>query len=435
MLYEEESGDILMAFTGDSLIARRLAPYREPRFLAMADILRGADVSFTNAETLFHDYESAPIPDSGPYGTYAACDPAVIDDLKWLGIKMVATANNHCYDYGEEGILINIRNLKAHGMPSAGTGRNLSEAVAPAYLDTPKGSVALIGVTLTMPPQDHRAGDPRGVIKGRPGANVLRHTVVNTVPRDAFESLRDVARGLSFSGPQFGDGAEEIRFLGQKFVLGDAYAKVTHPNEFDMNLNLRWISDARRMADWVVVSMHNHERGASADEPAEFAKTFARACIDAGADAVFGHGPHRERGIEIYKGRPIIYALGDFVLHNDLIKWEPWDLYNRYGLGPDATTADVYDFRSGGDSRGMGANRINYQSAIVTVSLKARELSELRLYPVDLGYDTGKRSQRGRPVLAEGPVAEDVLNRLCELSKAFGTAVSMENGYGVIKLR
>ncbi|MBO0885695.1 MAG: CapA family protein, partial [Mycobacterium sp.] len=131
MMYEEESGDIRIALVGDALISRRLLPYREPRFLALRDILQNADVSVANAETLFHEYESSPISDSGPYGTYAACDPVVIDDLKWMGIKMVSTANNHAVDYGEEGILTNMRNLKGHGMPFAGTGRTLTEAVAP----------------------------------------------------------------------------------------------------------------------------------------------------------------------------------------------------------------------------------------------------------------------------------------------------------------
>ncbi|MBO0883489.1 MAG: CapA family protein, partial [Mycobacterium sp.] len=123
MLYEEECGDIRFALVGDALIARRLRPYREPRFMALRDILQSADVGIANSETLFHEFESSPISDSGPYGTYAACDPIVIDDLKWLGIKMVSTANNHVVDYGEDGILTNMRNLKAHDMPFAGTGR------------------------------------------------------------------------------------------------------------------------------------------------------------------------------------------------------------------------------------------------------------------------------------------------------------------------
>jgi poly-gamma-glutamate synthesis protein (capsule biosynthesis protein) len=350
-----------------------------------------------------------------------------------MGIKMVSTANNHVVDYGEEGILTNLRNLKAHGLPFAGTGRSLSEAVAPTYLDTASGSVALIGVTLTMPPADHRAGDPRGAIKGRPGANVLRHTVVHTVPRPEFEVLRTMGRGLSL-GPRFRDDGPSITFFGQQFVPGDGYAKASYPNEFDMQLNLRWVADARRMADWVVVSMHNHERGATLDEPAEFARTFARACIDAGADVVFGHGPHQERGIEIYHNKPIIYALGNFVLHNDLIKWEPWDLYNRYGLAPEATTADVYDFRSGNDTRGMAVEPIRWQTVVADVAFRAYHLREIKLHPVDLGFATGKRSMRGRPMLAEGAVAEEILCRVQRLSRAFGTEVSVEDGRGVIRV-
>lgn len=429
VMYEEESGDIRIALVGDALISRRLLPYREPRFLALRDILQNADVSVANAETLFHEYESSPISDSGPYGTYAACDPVVIDDLKWMGIKMVSTANNHAVDYGEEGILTNMRNLKGHGMPFAGTGRTLTEAVAPAYLDTARGSVALIGVTLTMPPADHRAGDPRGPIKGRAGANVLRHTVVHRVPRAEFESLRTVGRGLSL-GPRFRDGSDEISLFGQTFCPGEEYAKASFANAFDRELNLRWIADARRMADWVIVSMHNHERGATLDEPAEFAVDFARACIDAGADVVFGHGPHQERGIEIYHGKPILYALGNFVLHNDLIKWEPWDLYNRYGLGPEATTADVYDFRSGNGTRGMAMEPIRWQTVLAEVLFQKGQFAEVQLHPVDLGYSTGKRSQRGRPVLAEGDVADEILCRVQQLSAAFGTRVTIEDGVG-----
>lgn len=433
MVYEETSGDIQMAFVGDALVTRRLRAHREPAFLAMADRLRAADVTFANAETLFHRYEASPIPDSGPYGTYAACDPDVIDDLKWLGIDMVSTANNHCYDYGEQGILQNLENLRTHGMPSAGTGRNLTEAAAPAYLDTAKGSVALIGVTLTMPPQDHRAGDPRGIIKGRPGANVLRHTVVNHMPEAGLQALREVGSGLGLPGPQFTDEGNAIRFLGQRFELSEAYGKTSTAHPFDLALNLRWIADARRMADWVVVSMHNHERGATIDEPSLFAKDFAHACIDAGADVVFGHGPHRERGIEIYKGRPIIYAIGDFILHNELIKWEPWDLYNRYGLDSDATTADVYDFRSNRGTRGLVVDPAHYRSAMVSVDFEAGSLSGLRVHPLDLGFSTGKRSQMGRPVLATGEVAETVLQHVARLSREFGTEMEIVDEQGVIR--
>jgi poly-gamma-glutamate synthesis protein (capsule biosynthesis protein) len=261
---------------------------------------------------------------------------------------------------------------------------------------------------------------------------VLRHTVVHTVPENEFECLRAIGRGLSL-GPRFQERDKEITLFGQKFVPGETYGKSSFPNAFDLELNLRWIADARRMADWVVVSMHNHERGGSLDEPAEFAITFARACVDAGADVVFGHGPHQERGIEIYRGRPILYALGNFVLHNDLIKWEPWDLYTRYGLGPAATTADVYDFRSGNDSRGMAIEPIRWQTVVATVEFSAHQLTRITLDPVDLGYSTGKRSQRGRPVLANGEIAQEILCRVQRLSKAYGTVVEIQGDRAFIR--
>lgn len=429
-VYEEQDGDIEMAFTGDCLVTRRLTVHREVRFLGLASTLRAADVAFTNGETLFHNYEGAPIPESGPYGTYAACDPRVIEDLRSLGIDMVATANNHCVDYGETGVMANLSNLDAYGMAHAGTGRTLSEAVSPTYLDTPKGSVALIAVTLTMPPADHRAGDPRGRTKGRPGANVIRHTVTHVVPHSVMTTLRDMADGLGL-GRHFRDSGEHVDLFGQRFVIGETYEKFSLANEFDVHLNLKSISDARRLADWVVVSLHCHEGGLTRDEPADFARMFALECIDAGADVVFGHGPHRDRGIEIYKGRPILHSLGNFVLHNDLIKWQPADLFQRFGLPSDATTADLYDRRSATRS---AEDPLEFQSSLVLVRFRAGQLSQIELIPLDLGTTTGRRSQRGRPVLAGGEVAEDVLRRVQTLSKPFGTEVGIANGRGIINV-
>ena len=42
---------------------------------------------------------------------------------------------------------------------------------------------------------------------------------------------------------------------------------------------------------------------------------FARTVIDAGADIVFGHGPHVTRAIDLYKGRCIAYSMGNFATY------------------------------------------------------------------------------------------------------------------------
>jgi poly-gamma-glutamate synthesis protein (capsule biosynthesis protein) len=238
-----------------------------------------------------------------------------------------------------------------------------------------------------------------------------------------------MADGLGL-GRHFRDGGEHVDLFGQRFVVGDRYEKSSLANEFDVHLNLKSVSDARRLADWVVVSVHCHEGGLTRDEPADFARKFAQECVEAGADVVFGHGPHRDRGIELYKGKPILHSLGNFVLHNDLIKWQPADLFQRFGLPPDATSADLYDRRS--SVRSSPEDPLELQSWLALVRFRAGKLSQIELLPLDLGATSGRRSQRGRPVLADGDVAENVLRRVQALSGAFGTKVGIANGRGIV---
>lgn len=89
------------------------------------------------------------------------------------------------------------------------------------------------------------------------------------------------------------------------------------------------IQQARSKADWVVVTVHGGKEGASAsgmpngDEyfMSEYRGNltqFAHLVIDAGANAVFGHGPHVVRPYEIYRNKPIFYSLGNFVGYRSL---------------------------------------------------------------------------------------------------------------------
>ena len=148
-VYESEAGDILMALTGESLITRPVSMYREPTFTSLVDMIRGADLAFTHAEMLFHDFEPSPAYISG--GTYMRSDPQNIAELQWMGFDLVSTACNHSFDYGEGGVLKNIENLKRFNMPFAGTGHNLAEARGPVYVETPKGRVALLSATTSGP--------------------------------------------------------------------------------------------------------------------------------------------------------------------------------------------------------------------------------------------------------------------------------------------
>jgi poly-gamma-glutamate synthesis protein (capsule biosynthesis protein) len=64
---------------------------------------------------------------------------------------------------------------------------------------------------------------------------------------------------------------------------------------------------------------------------------------------------------------------------------------------------------------------------------EAKKLMEIKIFPIDQGF--GKpRPQRGRPVLAEGELANRVIERVTRLSRRYGTKISNHDGVGVIEL-
>ena len=86
------------------------------------------------------------------------------------------------------------------------------------------------------------------------------------------------------------------------------------------------ISSLAKKHDIILVSFHGGREGSSAmnvpngreiflGENRGHLRKFARDVIDAGADAVIGHGPHILRGMEIYKNRLIAYSLGNFATY------------------------------------------------------------------------------------------------------------------------
>lgn len=442
MIYEAEQGKLTVVATGDSIINRPLSVYRENAFTELVSLIQGADVGFTNLETLIHEYEVNPSVGSGG-NTFMASHPRSLEELKWAGINLVSSANNHAYDYGEGGLLATMKNLEAAGLAYAGTGRNLAEARAPRYLDTPRGRIALISVSSTFS-SEARAMEQRPDLQGHPGLNPLRFETTYCVDDEAFRELRRAGRELGLDEERgwlasFGmrgsmppNTETEYHFLDKKFVPGGSFNTSTSPHRGDLEGNLKWLREARRQAEWVLVSAHCHEYGAAREEPPEFLRTFARACIEAGADAFIGHGPHFIKGVEVHQGKPILYSIGNFILQNELVR-QPAEIYDRFGLDHTATPGQMYDARTANDIRGFPADPIYWESVVVSCEYADGGLRSLRLHPIDLGWKQ-PRARRGRPVLAGTEVGQQVLERMQRLSKPFGTVMSIEDGVGVVRL-
>ena len=452
MIYRSEQGDIRLFLAGDAMPARALKDFNEPAYRALVELCRGADASFANLETTVREHhEGAAIQTQG---TPMSTPPALLDDLKWMGFKLLSCANNHATDYGVAGLQAMLAHLRRANFACAGAGNNLAEARRPAYFDTAAGRVALIAAT-TFYPHGTRAAEQRPDAVGRPGINPLDFATSYTVDDASLAALARVSeklgltearmrqRAMFFSAQEAPeDSADALSFLGQRFQRGSSFTVSTKVKAEDAEANLRSIREARRQADWVVFSLHNHEFGPSGaltaatnvgmEEPARFVVDFAHAAIEAGADVVVGHGPHLTLGVEIYKDRPILYSLGNFIFQNDNVPVFPAEAYGRFGLDDKATPTDFLDARTGNETRGFPTSPEYWHGITASCEFRARKLATVRLHPLDLGHGLS-RAQRGRPVLALGKVAAAVLERVRRLSQRYGTEIAIEEESAVVR--
>jgi poly-gamma-glutamate capsule biosynthesis protein CapA/YwtB (metallophosphatase superfamily) len=182
--------------------------------------------------------------------------PGNISCLTAAGIDCCSLANNHILDWGYKGLIETLETLKTAGVKSAGAGRDLEEAKKPAIMEVEgKGRVILFSfgaVTSGIP--SYWAASER-----RPGVNLLK-------------DLSD----------------KTIRHIKEKVL------------------------NVKEQGDIVVASIHwggNWGYEVSREE-LEFAHKLIG---DAGVDVIHGHSSHHVKGIEVYKGKLILYGCGDFL--------------------------------------------------------------------------------------------------------------------------
>lgn len=182
--------------------------------------------------------------------------PANIPFFGAARIDIAALANNHVLDWGYSGLEETLASLEQAGIAFAGAGRNRAEAQRPAVL-------ALAG-------------------RGR----VLVYSC-----------------GLPSSGiPEEWRAAEEKPGV---FLLPDLSGR-----------SFRRLADrmaaARKSGDLVVVSIHWGGNWGFAVSPEQ--RTFAHRLVDeAGVDLVHGHSSHHPKGLEVYRGKLVIYGCGDLI--------------------------------------------------------------------------------------------------------------------------
>jgi poly-gamma-glutamate synthesis protein (capsule biosynthesis protein) len=228
-------------------------------------------------------------------------DPAVIDDVRALGIGAVSLANNHMMDYGPEALFDTIAACDAAGIAHCGAGSDLEAALRPAWLDLEGKRIGLLSLSCTLPVESD-AGP------GKPGIAPLR--VGFSLEIDA---------NLLVEQP------------------GTMPMVRSWTREDDREEACRRVREMKARADLVIVAVHwgvpSYWLSPHQGLLAEYQQPLAHALVEAGAGLICGHHSHELHPIEVYQNSPILYSLGNFLFEGPRSFMKPESIIVSFTLG------------------------------------------------------------------------------------------------------
>lgn len=222
-----------------------------------------SDVNFVNLESSISDFGMPASGRAAAFHSYAGTENL----LKEAKISFVSLANNHTQDYGWESLSDTIDRLDKIGIGHSGAGKNLNAAKAPAIFEVEGKHIGMIAYTANVnTPMGFKASP------SRQGLNPMRispYFLPDQITREDLEAMVEDVKKWS----------EELDFLALSF-------------------------------HWGISEGGTHT-------VCHYQEVIAHAAIDAGADMIIGHHPHALQPVEIYKGKPILYSLGNFIFALD----------------------------------------------------------------------------------------------------------------------
>ncbi len=264
-----------MILTGDVNLMNVTDP--DVPFRRVAEEFRATDVVFSNLECCFYDPPGGHAVDTEGFFAHPGAGG---ETLKRAGIHAVGIANN--VNYGEAAIKSSIARLDELKIPHTGAGANRAAAWAPAILERNGVRFGFLQRTSVYWPTNHEAGDNApgvAVIRGHTAYQLPLHKTRPEIPPCNRPGLPPIIK--TWADPQYLQQYKED------------------------------VATLRGQCDVLVASCHwgLHQ------DVLDYMPEIAHAAIDAGADIVFGHGPHYSLPVEVYKGKPVFYGLGSFSFH------------------------------------------------------------------------------------------------------------------------
>ena len=432
----QSSESLTIAAVGDIIAAQSFASIKDAEFTSAINIVANSDVGFGNLEgTLLDIKHFKGYPEAENGGMWLIGVPQVAADLRSAGFRMLARANNHSTEWGRDGMRETDKTLDDAGIAHAGTGENRALARAASFLTTPKGTISLVSMASSFTPSSTASPKQQNVLS-RPGMNAIRMEEFHIVSTEMMDALLKISasqqeRSASPTAKTASEKPTELSLFGVSYRVGSNVGGSSFKmNPTDVAENLASIREGKAHSDFLIATIHTHEPGNWSQQPPDFLIDLAHQSIDAGADEFVGHGPHQLRGIEIYKGKPIFYSLGDFIFEVEKQTPVPFEMYEALQQDPQKISDTQLDQLF---IKRFLNSEIWYQGVITVTRIDHGLPREIRLHPIELGFAT-QDSLRGLPRIPSPDVTGAILKRLQKISEPFHTQITIENNEGIIRL-
>ena len=312
-----------------------VAFFQEPEsaFKYVAPILQEADIRFAQNERHYSERK-----DIVPHGGFTELTtPKNAEALKLGRFDVISFASNHCMDLGPDVMLETVNVLRKLGFAVIGVGRNIEEARKPAIIERKGTKVAFLAYASVI----------------RPGYNATQKRA-GCAPLRAWTLYHQV-----------------------DYQPGTPPQVMTFPYKEDLEAIIEDVQKIRAKADVVVVSFHWGIHFVHA-AIATYQREAAHAVIDAGADMILGTHPHQLKGIEVYKGKPIFYSMGNFAFD-----W-PIEMFNYWiGHGENAPiVAKLYGMKPQPEWHNYNFPEESRKSMIVRCKIEDKKIKKVSFLPV-----------------------------------------------------
>jgi poly-gamma-glutamate capsule biosynthesis protein CapA/YwtB (metallophosphatase superfamily) len=294
---------VTMLLLGDINIQHRADPVDALRYVR--ETLNSADIVYGNLEGLLVKSEG-PGKDIPDKGGWQHIGPEAVLALKAGNIRAVGLANNVAY--GPANIMRTLAILDANGIAHTGAGANIDEAHKPAIVECKGVRIGFLQYTGKWYAQDQQIA-----AANRPGVARIMSRDGITIDESDLKRMREDIRRLR----------PMVDLLVVSSHNRDGLGRPLAP---ELTADTRPVKAGEENANDTASMLSPIPLGPQFAQTEPYQKRLSREAIDAGADIVYGHGSHVLQGVDVYRGKPVLYCLGNFAM--DWIRMSP----NKEGM-------------------------------------------------------------------------------------------------------